>query len=130
MRLTRTEEARQPGAVRAVLVVVLEKSGQAICRFIRQNIFLKLSFQLRFVIRLDDAFNRTADILFENRIKCHRGCSFLDLSLKNVEGAVIAVTFQTTEERERCTRTGNLTIFTGKEEDKRDASDGRRQIVE
>ena len=71
VRLTGTEETRKPGSIRAVLVVVLEESGQPVGRFVRENVFPQLRFQLRLVIRLDHALDRTANVLGKHLLYDH-----------------------------------------------------------
>ena len=73
VRLTGAEEAGDPHAVGVgVGGVLLEQDLQALGGLVGQDVLVDLGAQVRDVIGLDDAFDRTLDVLGEDLAELHR----------------------------------------------------------
>ena len=66
VRFARAEEAGDPDAIGALVVVVgVEKVLQALGDLVGQDVFVELGMQAGFVVGLDDAFDGAADRVAE-----------------------------------------------------------------
>ncbi|MNF98647.1 hypothetical protein D3C84_815150 [compost metagenome] len=72
MRLTRAEEAGHPDTVGMVVVGVgIQEMLQPFGNFVSEYVFAQLVVQAGLVVSFDDAFDRSADGVFENAIEFH-----------------------------------------------------------
>ncbi|MNN90323.1 hypothetical protein D3C81_2082540 [compost metagenome] len=72
MRLTRAKEAGHPDAVGMVIVGVgIQEGIKPLGNLVSEYVFAQLVVQAGLVVSFDDAFNRSADGVFENAIEFH-----------------------------------------------------------